>query len=170
MDISSIYYTDIYHSVNPILTCILHSINNYLGYSKYTENTIPVPTTLDLFIQILKENSYNTIILIIPSQHFHIFSQYKWLTILKIQYIFPIKDRHIYTIKRLNDIWIKLDSHPSEKRIISDKELLFEISSGYCNIILIESSKKRELYTLLNQWNPPNKYYNEFKKKLLNAI
>ncbi len=48
MDISKIP-----HSVNPFLTCALHRINNYVGYSKYVQNILPVPTTLQINICLL---------------------------------------------------------------------------------------------------------------------
>ncbi len=124
MDISGVY-----HSANPFLTCILHCINNYLGFSKYTKNILPVPTTLASFLQLFKENSSNTLALVLPSHYYHIFLQNEWLNTLDVKFIFPIQNRHIYTLKQANNIWIKLDSHPSVKSIVNEKEMIFEISN-----------------------------------------
>lgn len=165
MDISKIY-----HSANPFLTCILHCINNYVGYSKYIKNTIPVPTTLNLFLKLFNDTSSNTYMLIIPSHYFHIFIHNNWLNPLHIKHMFPMHDKHIYTIKKANDVWVKLDSHPSLKSTINEKEMIFEISKGIGCIIIIDKDKRSLFHTIVSEWNPPNEYYNTFKINLLSNL
>lgn len=165
MDISGVY-----HSANPFLTCILHCINNYLGFSKYTKNILPVPTTLTSFLELFKENSSNTCVMVLPSHYFHIFIQNNWLKHIDIKYIFHMQNRHIYTLKRANKIWIKLDSHPSIKSIIDEKGMLFEISNGTGFIIIIDMDKLPLFHTIISEWNPSNGYYREFKRQILDNI
>lgn len=165
MDISGIY-----HSVHPFLTCILHCINNYLGYSKYIQNILPVPTTLASFLELFKENSSNACILVLPSHYIHIFIQNDWLNFINITYIFPMKNRHIYTLKRVNNTWIKLDSHPSIKFIIDEKDMIFQISNGTGVIIIIDMEKLPLFHTIVSDWNPTNGHYSTIKNQLLHGI
>ncbi len=79
-------------------------------------------------------------------------------------------NRHIYTIKRVNNIWIKLDSHPFLKSTVNEKDMIFEISNGLGCIIIIDKDKQILFHTMVSEWNPSNGYYSSFKNQLLHSI
>jgi hypothetical protein len=151
------------------LSCILHSINNYLGYDTYIENIPENNNTIDYFYRLFSEIDKNSILLSLQPEYFHLFIQYKWLDLFNCNNIFVVQDKHIYIIKKENSKWIKKD-YPHIKEFSDQYMLQSHIIKSTILILAIDTDIFNKNKSILLNWIPPNNFYKLFKDKIAEAI
>ena len=158
-----------YISKTPILSCILHSLNNYLGYDRYTENTADNTNTVDYFYRIFPDIDPKSILLTIQPEYFHLFLQHRWLDIFVCNNLFVVKNKHIYLVKKQNTSWIKIDYlHVKE---FTDKYVLHShIVNSTIIILVIHKDIFDKNKNILRAWQPSNDFYKLFKDKIAETI